>query len=107
MKHLVIVTPKETPFPTRLIAENLAETREWLEKHIDDGMVECAYGFVTGGGVGIVNADSAESLNEFLLDSPSFANSDIDVRPLAEIDSSLARAADAMRRAAETLGTSV
>jgi hypothetical protein len=62
---------------------------------------------VTGGGVAIVNADSAEELNRLLLEAPSFAITEFDVRPLADIDTSLGYAVGALRRAAGTMDANV
>ena len=104
MKYLVTITPRATTYSPAVIADILVDTQAWLDERMEDGTVDCAYGFVTGGGVGIVNADSSEELNELLLSAPDFPIGDFDVRPLAEPDTSLRNAIDALHRAAGTVG---
>ena len=49
---------------------------------IKAGTIDCIYAFPGGGGsVAIANAGSMEQLNERLMNSPLFLNSDFDLRP--------------------------
>ena len=51
-----------------------------------------------GGNVGIVNADSAEQLNEMLMNTPLFLCSEFDVRPLTDYDKYMENVAAALEK---------
>jgi hypothetical protein len=69
--------------PPGAIAEVLSAQRDWLKRKLEDGTLDCAYGFIGGGGVGIANADSIEGVHALLVQSPGFAIGDNEVRPWA------------------------
>ena len=82
MKFLVTVTPRQVaPMPPGAIAEVLSAQRDWLTQKLEDGTLDCAYGFIGGGGVGIANADSIEEMHALLVQSPGFPIGDNEVRP--------------------------
>jgi len=101
MKYLVTMHRRDgVPIPPEAIAAMLLAQRDWLQEKIEEGTIETAYTFAQGaGGIGIVNADSGEELNEILTSSPIFAATQIDVQPLAGIEA-LENGANAMRRIA-------
>ena len=73
MKFLVTVTPRQVaPMPPGAIADVLSAQRDWLKQKLEDGTLDCAYGFIGGGGVGIANADSIEEMHALLVQSPGF-----------------------------------
>jgi hypothetical protein len=102
MKYLVTVTLKQTTLPPRVIADMLEDQRNWLRQGIDAGVLECAYGFVNGTRVGIVNVNSAQELNELLVHGPSFAISEFEVRPLTSVDSAVDNGVRALRHAEQS-----
>ena len=101
MKYLVTVRRRDAvSIPPEAIAGMLLAQRDWLQEKIDDETFDAAYTFAQGGGgIGIVNADSGEDLNEILTSSPLFGTSHIEVQPLADL-SVLENSANALRRSA-------
>ena len=101
MKYLVTVKRRDgVAFPPDTIAGILAGQREFIREKIADGTFDAAYGFPQGGGgIAIVNADSAEELSEILASSPVFAIADQAVLPLAEIEVTLGNSIQALQRA--------
>jgi hypothetical protein len=51
-----------------------------------------------GGSVTIANADSAEQLNERLMNTPLFLNSDFEVRPLTDYSKYMENVATALEK---------
>ncbi|HWW66838.1 MAG TPA: hypothetical protein VNY83_02535 [Solirubrobacterales bacterium] len=106
MKFLITVTPKEvTLLPPNVAAEILSAQRDWLKQKVDDGTLDYAYGFVTGGGCGIANAGSAEEINALILDAPAFAIGNYEVRPLGDVGQTLDAAVRSLERAASMMPT--
>src|SRR5712692_863657 len=101
LKYLVTVKRRDSvPFPPEAIAGILAGQRDFIREKITDGTFDAAYGFPQGGGgIAIVNADSAEELSDILTSSPVFAIAEQTVLPLAEIDVTLGNSIQAMQRA--------
>jgi muconolactone delta-isomerase len=105
MKFLVIVTPRQVaPMPPGAIAEVLSAQRDWLNAKLDDGTVDCAYGFVGGGGMGIVNADSVEEVHALIVGSPGFPIGDNEIRPLGDLNETMGAGIAALRRVASMMG---
>jgi muconolactone delta-isomerase len=100
MKFLVMQRRRDgVPIPPDVIAGLLRAQSEYLDEQVRNGTVDVAYGLPQGGGgLAIVNADSAESLNEILAASPLFGVTNIEVQPLADIHATLAAGASAMQR---------
>ncbi len=101
MKFLVTVTPRrDAPIPPGAVAGMLSAQRDWLHDRMQDGTIEFAYGFPTGGGCGVVNVDSHEALSELLVRSPGFMISDYQTAALSDIDATMGNAIAALERAA-------
>ena len=104
VKFLVSVTPKQfAPIPPNVIAEILSAQRDWLNQKLEDGTLDCAYGLVGGGGVGIANADSAEDMHSLIVGSPGFAIGDYEIRPLGDVNATLGAGIEALQRAASMM----
>jgi muconolactone delta-isomerase len=104
MKFLVTVTPRQVaPMPPGAIAEALSAQRDWLRQKLEDGTLDCAYGLIGGGGVGIVNADSVEEMHALLVGSPAFPVGEYEVRPLGDFSETIDAGIAALRRAASML----
>jgi hypothetical protein len=74
--------------------------RDWLQEKLDEGTFDIAYTFAQGGGgIGIVNAETGDELNEIITSSPLFGISQIEVQPLAGIGA-IENAANAIARGA-------
>jgi muconolactone delta-isomerase len=102
MKFLVTQRRRDgVPVPPDAIAGLLRAQSEYLDEQMRNGTVDVAYGLPQGGGgLAIVNADSAEQLNEILVASPLFMVTNIEVQPLADVHATLAAGASAMSRIA-------
>ena len=102
MKYLVTVKRRDNvSMPPEAIAGILNGQREWIRDKLADGTFDAAFSFPQGGGgVAIVNADSAEELNGIITSGPVFAISDQTVQPLADIDVALGNAVEALQRTA-------
>ena len=88
MKFLVTVTPRQVaPMPPGAIAEVLSAQRDWLTQKLEDGTLDCAYGFIGGGGV----------------QSPGFPIGDNEVRPLGDVNETIEAAIVALRRVASMM----
>jgi muconolactone delta-isomerase len=87
MKFLVTIRRRDgVPIPPDAIASMMAAQEKWLEAKVDDGVFDSAYVFAQGsGGIGIVNAETAEELSELLSSAPAFVLAAIDVQPLAPV----------------------
>jgi muconolactone delta-isomerase len=103
MKFLVTVTPRQVPMPPGMIADLLTAQRDWLNEKVNDGTLDCAYGFVGGGGCGIANADSHEEMHALIVGSPGFVLSDSEVRPLGDLNETIGAGVEALRRAASMM----
>jgi muconolactone delta-isomerase len=104
MKFLVTVTPRQVaPMPPGAIAEVLSAQRDWLKRKLKDGTLDCAYGFIGGGGVGIANADSIEEMHALLVQSPGFAIGDNEVRPLGDFNETVEAGIAALRQVASMM----
>jgi hypothetical protein len=105
MKFLVTVTPSQggPPIPPGAVAEMLSAQRDWLNQNVENGTLDCAYGFVGGGGMGIANADSAEELHALIVGSPGFVIGDFEVRPLGEVSATIEAGVAALRRVASMM----
>jgi muconolactone delta-isomerase len=103
MKFLVMVTPRQVPLPPNLLADLLSAQKDWLKQRRADGTVESLYGFVGGGGIGIVNVDSHEQMHELLVSSPAFPISDFEVRAIGDFETTIDAGIAALRQAASMM----
>ena len=70
MKFLTIVKPRPIPGMTSAIAQ---ATLERLKANLKSGVADCYYTFAgDDASCGILNADSAEALQELLMESPAY-----------------------------------
>jgi muconolactone delta-isomerase len=104
MKHLVTIRRRDgVPIPPEAVAGILAAQREWLEEKVEEGVLDCAYVFAQGsGGMGIINADSAEELSDTLASAPAFVLAAIEIQPLAPV-ATIEHQVRALRRGIETV----
>jgi len=96
MKFLVTVTPHRVQMPTLAVIE---QSISWIESKIADKTADCAYAFITGGGVGIFNADSPDTLRKILLSYPAYPFVDFKIDPLCDIASALEQVKEMIQRA--------
>ncbi len=80
MKYMVTTTPRPLPPPPEMFDAAM----EWLEGKIDDGTLDCVYGFLEGGGFSVANVDSHKDAFELMTDYPLFGMVDWQIRPLME-----------------------
>lgn len=83
MKFLVIRKPR-TGAPTQPTSQMIRAQKEMLLAAVKRGEIDCAHAFVGGGGCSIINANSAEEVNERLFGSPLGFFYEFEVRPLAD-----------------------
>jgi hypothetical protein len=74
-----------------------------LKQKLEDGTLDCAYGFIGGGGVGVANADSIEEMHALLVQSPGFPIGDNEVRPLGDFNETIEAGIGALRRVASMM----
>ncbi|MDE3132483.1 MAG: hypothetical protein KGL15_00290 [Acidobacteriota bacterium] len=80
MKYYVSTTPG--PMPPA--PEQLDAAMSWLDAKANDGTFDCIFGFMEGGGFGVVNAGSHHDVLEMMLEYPLFGLVTWNVRPLLE-----------------------
>jgi muconolactone delta-isomerase len=98
MKFLVLRKPRFSGgiIPT---GKAIREHKQGALDAIKAGTIDCIYAFPGGGGsVAIANADSAEQLNERLMNTPLFLNSDFEVRPLTDYSKYMENVATALEK---------
>ncbi len=78
MKYLVIGNQAIMATEHKAQMDFLVRTKEWVNKKLADGTLDCAYSFPAGGGFFIFNADSHEDLMRLLVEFP--------LRPLSEFE---------------------
>ena len=60
--------------------------QSWNSAKLEDGTIDCVYGFVDGrGGVSVVNAESHEKLLGLIRSSPMYHFMDYEIRPLCDL----------------------
>ena len=86
MKYLLYFTPDRAGSPSTgdPVADNKAAVA-YIAELQKKGMLETAYAFVTGGGIGIVNVASHEELWELLYAYPLYPYFNWRVEPLADV----------------------
>jgi hypothetical protein len=98
MKFLVIRRPRfiaGNPPTSKMIQEQKQGALDAMKA----GTLDCIYAFPGGGGnVGIANADSAEQLNERLMATPLFLNSEFEVRLLTDYGKYMDNVAAALKK---------
>ena len=74
-----------------------------MKQKLEDGTLDCAYGFIGGGGVGVANAASIEEMHALLVQSPGFPIGDNEVRPLGDVNETVEAGSAALRRVASMM----
>jgi len=96
MKFLLTATPRRLQMPTTALIE---AARAWINARIEDGTFDVCYGFPAGGGFCIVNADSADRINQLLTEYPGYMASDWKIEPLCDINRALDNTVAMIKRA--------
>jgi hypothetical protein len=103
MKYMCTARPGPLP-PS---PEQFDAALEWLQGELDNGTLDCLYGFLEGGGVAIANADSHAQALQQMTEYPLYGLVTWEVKPLLAfgegdqiIRAKLAEAQAAMGRAA-------
>jgi hypothetical protein len=78
MKYMCTARPGPLP-PS---PEQFDAALEWLQGELDDGNLDCLYGFLEGGGVAIANADSHTQALEQMTRYPLYGFVTWEVTPL-------------------------
>jgi hypothetical protein len=86
MKYLITSTPRRLQLPPVGVIE---AAKAWINAAIADKTMDCCYGFITGGGICIMNGDSPEAITQWLMEYPAFMGADWKVEPLCDINHSL------------------
>jgi hypothetical protein len=97
MKFQVTVTPRRQQMPPVAAIEGSAA---WINAKLADKTADCVYAFMTGGGVGIFNADSADTMMKMLMSYPGYPFVDFKVEPLCDINAALEQVKAMAQRAA-------
>jgi hypothetical protein len=58
--------------------------KEALLNAVKEGVIDCTYAFIGGGGFGVANANSAEELNQRIMSSPMGLFYDFEVHVLTD-----------------------
>src|SRR5260370_15631698 len=95
MKFLVIRKPRAGAVvqPT---SQLIRAQKEGLLGAIKRGDADCAYAFVGGGGISILNANSADEVNQRLFGSPLGFFYDFEVHALADYSTFMDSAAESL-----------
>ena len=96
MKFLLIRRPR--PGAERPTSQAIRAHKEYVLGKVKEGIVDCTYAFVGGGGCSIINADSADKLNEQLFGGPLALFYDYEIRALSDYASFMDGVAGAIER---------
>lgn len=97
MKFLVTVMPRRLQMPPVAAVEASAA---WIKAKLADKTADCVYAFMTGGGIGVFNADSADTMMKLLMSYPGYPFVDFKVDPLCDINAALEQVKAMAQRAA-------
>lgn len=78
MKYMCTARPGPLP-PS---PEQFDAALEWLQAELDDGTLDCLYGFLEGGGVAIANADSHAQALQQMTEYPLYGLVTWEVKPV-------------------------
>ena len=96
MKFLLIRRPR--PGAERPTSQAIRAQKEYVLGKVKEGVVDCTYAFVGGGGCSIINADSADRLNEQLFGGPLALFYEYEIRALSDYASFMDGVAKAIDR---------
>jgi hypothetical protein len=94
MKFLLIRRPRAGA--ERPTSKMIRTHKEYVLSKVKDKSIDCTYAFLGGGGCSIVNADSAEQLNEQIFASPLALFYEYEIRALSDYASFMEGVARAM-----------
>ena len=97
MKFLVTTTPRRLQIPPVGLME---AAKAWINARLADKTMDCCYSLITGGGICIINADSAEKVAQLLMEYPAYMAADWKVDALCDINKNLDQAIAMIKRAA-------
>jgi len=100
MRFLVTSTPK-FQVPPQLLPTLITAMDEWIKRHTTNKKIEQTWGFVRGGGGGILNVASHEELNLILTEMPFTPFSEMHVEPLIPVEVGLNNFRQAVARMAQ------
>ena len=99
MRFLVVSTPKHFVPPDVALA-SIDALQAWVEKNTSASKFEQSWSFgAFQGGGGILSVDSLDELDEVMAGFPFGPFSDIEIRPLLDLDASLQRARETIAAA--------
>jgi hypothetical protein len=84
--------------------ELIHAAKDWIDARSGDGTFECVYGFADGGGFSVGTADSADALQQQLLDYPLAPFMRFEVHPLVDVAPSFERFVSAAERMSQMAG---
>ena len=84
MKFLVMATPLPIPVPPEQGAELYQAAKDWIGERLEDGRMDCAYGFVDAGGLSINNAETHEQVFDALMSYPLYQFFRWELKPLCD-----------------------
>ena len=97
MRFLITSTPK-FPIPPELVPVLLHAMHDWVKRHTASKKIEQIWGFVNGGGGGVLNVASHEELNAILTEMPFTPFADTRADALIPIEVGLNNFQQAMAR---------
>jgi len=97
MKFLVTVTPRRLQVPPVAVME---AAKAWLDANLADHTMDFVHAFITGGGVSVFNAESADAMMIKLMNYPAYPFADFKVEALCDIHKALDQVIAMARRAA-------
>ena len=97
MRFLITSTPR-FPIPPELTTTVLGAMNDWVKRYTGSKKIEQLWGFVSGGGGGILNVASHEELSAILSEMPFTPFADTRAEPLIPIEVGLNNFRQAMAR---------
>jgi len=96
MKYLLIRKPRLGA--ERPTAQTIRAHKDYVLSKLKDGVADCVYAFVGGGGCSILNADSPEKLNEQIFSGPMARFYEYEIHPLSDYASFMEAVAQGVER---------
>ena len=97
MKFLMIARPRPIPGMTSALAQ---ATKERAKTQLKSGVIDCFYTFAGGSGsCAIINAESAEALQELVMDNPTYPFLENETYLLADGDKFLDKVIEGLKKA--------
>src|SRR5689334_15230077 len=96
MKFLIIAKPRPIPGMTSAIAQ---ATSERAKAQLKSGVIDCFYTFAGGNGsCAIINADSAEALQELVMENPAYPFLENETHLLADGEKFMGKLIEALKK---------